>query len=145
MKNKIFVILFGVIAIGVGIFLLISGKNKAKRCTSGAVGTVVEIIEEKEENTDTEEDGAIVYDSYTYTYYPVIEYKVGDKTVSKRSEIGYGSKDKYKVGDKIDILYDPNKPEDYIIKNDKSSNIIGIVFIVVGVIVTGVGVVKNFN
>ena len=58
MKNKIFVILFGILAIGVGIFLLVSGNNKAKRCTSEAVGTVNEIIEEKEETTD--EDGAIV-------------------------------------------------------------------------------------
>ena len=143
MKNKIFVILFGILAIGVGIFLLVSGNNKAKRCTSEAVGTVNEIIEEKEETTD--EDGAIVSDTYTYTYFPVIEYKAGDKTVNKRSETGYGSKDKYKVGDNIDILYDPNNPEEYIIKNDKSSNIIGIVFIAAGVIVTGIGIIKNFN
>ena len=144
MKNKIFVILFGILAIGVGIYLLVSGNNKAKRCTTEAIGTVTEIIEEKQENTD-EQDGAIISDTYTYTYYPVIEYKAGDKTVSKKSETGYGNKDKYKVGDKIDILYDPNKIDDYIIKNDKSSNIIGIVFIAVGVIVTGIGVVKNFN
>lgn len=145
MKNKIFAILFGIIAIGVGIFLIVSGNGKSKRCTSEAVGTVTQVIEEKEENIETEDDEAIVQDTtYTYTYYPVIEYSVGDKTLNEKYETGYGDKNKYKIGDKVDILYNPDKTEEYLIKSDKSSNIVGIVFIAAGVIIAIVGAIKKF-
>lgn len=144
MKKKLFVILIGILSIAVGAFLLIRGNDMAKRCTTGTTGTVVEIIEEKEENREAEDSGATVYDTYICTYYPVIEYKAGDKTISQKYYTGYGNENKYKVGDKVDILYDPNKTEDYLIKGDeKTSSIIGIVFIVVGVLVTLIGLIKK--
>ena len=49
----------------------------------------------------------------------------------------------YNLNDKVDILYNPNKVEEYIIKGDKTSNIIGIVFIILGIIVCIAGVTKE--
>ena len=135
--KKLLVILFGLVAIGVGIFLLVTGNSMKKRCTAEAVGTVVEVIEEREESADPDTV------SITYTYYPVIEYTAGDKTLTQKYSTGYGNRNKFKVGDKIEILYDPSKPEDYLIKNDKSSNLIGIAFIAVGAVVTVIGIVKR--
>lgn len=136
MRRKLFVILFGVVFVGIGIFLMLKGNDMAKRCTAKATGTVVEVIEEEENNTDDA--------GYTYMYFPVIEYKAEEQTISQKYSTGDGNQDKYKVGDKVDVLYDPNKPEDYLIKGDeKTSNIMGIVFIVMGAVVAVVGIVKK--
>lgn len=132
--RKIGVILFGLLFVAIGVYLLISGNAKAKRCTEAAVGTVVGI--DQEEYTD--EDG-----NFRYTYYPVIEYKAGEKTISKKSSDG-SNQSKYKIGDKLDILYNPNKVEEFIIKGDNGSNIIGIVFIALGAIAAIAGVIKRF-
>ena len=129
--RKIFVILFGIIFAGIGIFLLINGNELKKRCTAETVGTVVEIV--REESTDSDGD-------MEYTYYPIIEYKAGDSVINRKSSAG-SSSSKYNVNDKVDILYNPNKAEEFIIKGDNSSNILGIIFIVVGIIVAIFGVI----
>ena len=131
--KKIFVILFGLIFIGVGVFMLIKGNNLAKRCTASAEGTVIEIIAED----STDDDGFT-----TYTYYPVIKYTVEGKTVSKRSSSG-SNPSKYNVNDKVGILYDPNKVEDYIIEGDKTTNFLGVIFVVAGIAVAIIGVIKH--
>ena len=131
--KKILVILFGLIFVGAGVFLFIKGNDLAKRCTSSAEGTVIEIIAED----STDDDGFT-----TYTYYPVIQYIANGKNVSKKSSSG-SNPSKYNVNDKVDILYDPNKVEDYIIEGDKTTNILGIVFIVAGLAVAIIGVIKN--
>ena len=38
------------------------------------------------------------------------------------------------MGEKVEILYNPNKIDEYIIKGDNTSGILGIVFIVVGAV-----------
>lgn len=137
--KKIFTILFGLVFVAVGIFSLMNGNKQIKNCTVETVGTVVQIKEEM--GTEEDEDGIT---RTTYTYYPVIEYKAGDKTITKQYSTGSNSL-KYKTNDKVDILYNPNNVEEYIIKGDKSSNILGVIFIVAGAFVSIAGVfVKNF-
>ena len=132
--KKVLVIILGLIFIGVGVFLIVRGNELAKRCTEEAVGTVVEI--KMEESLESDE-----YGTHTiYTYYPIIEYKAGDKTVTKQSENGSSGQSDYKLNDKIDILYNPQNVEEFIIKGDNSNNILGIIFIVAGVIAAGVGI-----
>lgn len=135
--KKILVILVGIVIVGVGIFSLVSAKGLSKRCTVEAVGTVTEI--KVEESFEEDHDGVT---RTSYTYYPVIEYNAGDQIVSKQSNNGSGSPN-YKVNDKIDILYNPDNVEEYIIKGDKSSNIVGIVFVAVGVVVAIFGFFKK--
>ena len=135
--KKIIVILFGLVSIGIGIFLLINANALSKRCTMKTVGTVVDI--KVEENI--EDDEGIT--RTVYTYYPVIEYDAENKTVKKQSSTGSNSP-KYKVNDRINILYNPNNIEEFIIEGDKSSNIIGIIFIVVGIVVAFIGAIKRF-
>ena len=78
-------------------------------------------------------------DSYSVTYFPVVEYEAGGKTVSKKSSFGQNPS-KYNVGDKVDVCYNPEKVEEYIIKGDTSSTFIGVIFIILGVIIAIVGV-----
>lgn len=134
MNKKIIVILIGLIFMGIGIYTLVSGNAKAKRCTEETSGVVVEVVEERK----TDSDGKT-----TYSYYPVIEYRVGEESITKKHNIGSGNSSKYIEGDEIDILYDPNSIEDFIIKGDNSLKMIGYIFAGFGLFTTVVGVVSK--
>lgn len=151
--KKIFVILTGLLFVGIGIFLLVNGNAKNKRCTVETIGTVTEIKEDR--STDSNGD-------YTYTYYPIITYEVGEKVITKQSNIGtaMGSNlrlnkhvsissehSKYSVNDKIDILYNPDNVEEFIIKGEttNSTNFIGIISIVLGSLAAILGVIRRIE
>ena len=134
--KKILVIISGIIVLVVGIILFLNAKGLEKRCTAEAIGKVVDF--KIEEGTETE-DG---YVRTTYTYFPIIEYKAGNKTVTKQSSIGSQSK-KYSINDQVDILYNPDNIEEYTIKGDSTSNYLSIIFIIVGIIIVLVGVFKR--
>ena len=133
-KNSIFVslpfLLVGFMFIIVGIVTMNQGNDLKKRCTEETIGTVVEVI--------CESDYSTTEDTYTYTYYPVIEYQVGERTISQKSRSGQYPP-KYKVGDQVEIYYNPDNAEEYIIKGDSIPTYLGIIFIVIGSIVLAVG------
>ena len=130
--QKLKVIIIGIVFLAVGIFMFVKGNAQAKRCTEEAVGKVVEM----HEDVSTDSDGQI-----TYTYYPIIEYTAGDKTVSKQSDTGSSN---YKINDSVTILYNPDNVEEYVIKGDNSSNIFGIAFIALGAVTLVIGIIKRF-
>ena len=72
-------------------------------------------------------------------YYPVVEYKAGDKDV--KVKLDGSSSPAYKVGQKIEILYDPKDTTQIIVKGDITLNVIAIVAAVLGVLITGYGVI----
>ena len=127
--KKLLMIVMSIIFIIIGIVLFIKGNELKQRCTSQTVGTVVNIKEE----VSHDEDGT------TYTYYPVIEYKAGEKTITKQSLSGSGNS-KYNINDKVSVLYNPNNIEEFIIEGENTMSIIAIVFIVIGIITLLVGI-----
>ena len=147
--KKILVVLIGLAFVGVGIFILVNGNAKIKRCTEKTIGTVVDIKEEW--TTDSDGDD-------TYKYYPVIMYQAGGKTITKQSSTGTSSssklsigggitfsssESKYKINDKITILYNPNNAEEFIIEGEQNEGfIMGIIFIVLGAITAIFGTIK---
>ena len=148
MKN-IFVILIGLLFVVIGIIFFVTGKAKAKRCTIDAIGTVVEIIETRSRDSDG---------NYKYSYCPVVRYQAGDRTVTKESNISSStgstldlggisissSKSKYNVNDKIEIMYNPDNVEEFLIKGDNDSNLLAIIFIFIGsiAVIFGFGIIK---
>jgi hypothetical protein len=74
------------------------------------------------------------------TYVPVLEYKtMSGEIITKKSYIG-NKKGQQKIGDKVEIVYNPEKPEEFLLTTgmDKywkilGSIIAGIVFIAAGV------------
>ena len=123
-------IIMGVIFLAVGGFLYIKNDSLAKNCTEEVKATVVDM--KRDLNTDS--DGVT-----DYMYYPIIEYIANGNTVRVTMDSG-SSTPAYDIDEKITILYNPNKQKEFIVKGDKSSNIMSIVFIVLGVFVTGYGV-----
>ena len=122
-------IIVGVIFIVVGVFMYIKNNYLVKNCTVEAVATVVDMKQE----FSTDDTGG------SYMYYPIIEYEANGNTVRVVTDNG-SSTPQYNINDKINILYNPNKTKEYIVKGDKSSNIFSIVFMVLGVLITGYGI-----
>ena len=128
--RKIGELLFTLLFVVIGVYLLWSGAKMKRVCTEVTEGIVVDI--EKELSSDNTSDSA------KYTYYPVVQYTVGGRDITKKSSNGT-TNFKYYKGDKITINYDPNDVEKFIIKGDNTILIIGIVFIILGSI-TSVGI-----
>ena len=123
-----FMIILGLILIGIGAFMIIYQISKVKRCSEEITGIVVEVIEEKREN-DSESREA-----YSYYYFPVIEYQVENQTLNGRygKWLGVANKNTYHVGEKVEISYNPNNPTEFIVIGDDAMNIIGTGFLIAG-------------
>jgi len=78
-------------------------------------------------------------DGSSYMYYPIIEYTVGEDTIRVTMDSG-SSTPAYDINEKITILYNPNKVKEFIVKGEKTSSIFSIVFMALGVFVTGYGI-----
>ena len=129
--KRYMVLLVGIIFLAVGGFMFYRNNTLAKNCTEETQATVVDMKQEFSTDSDS---------TTSYIYYPIIEYSVGEDTV--RVTMGSGSSTPaYSINQKITILYNPNKTKEFIVKGDQSSNIFSIVFMALGVFVTGYGVV----
>ena len=73
-------------------------------------------------------------------YYPIIEYPTttGEK-ITETYNVGAG-KDKYKVGDKLNIVYDYNNSHKFLVDDNSSQNVarafigLGIAAVIMGVV-----------
>ena len=127
--QRYIVVIIGIIFLAVGGFMYYKNTNLEKNCTVPTEATVVDMKEEF--STDSDTTG--------YMYYPIIEYQAGSENVRVTLSSG-SSTPAYSINTKLAILYNPNKTNEFIIKGDKSSNIMSIVFIALGVLVTGYGI-----
>ena len=127
--------LIGILFLAVGIFMYVRNDNLTKNCTEEVEATIVDMKQEFNSDGDS---------TAQYVYYPIVEYKVGEDTVRATMDSG-SSTPAYNVGEKITILYNPNKTKQFIVKGDKSSNIMGYVFLGLGVALTGYGLVVAFK
>ncbi|MBQ7171752.1 MAG: DUF3592 domain-containing protein [Clostridia bacterium] len=127
--KRILVLLSGLVVIAAGIFLLAHGNAVKKRCTEPATGVVVE----NREREDIDE-GVI-----STVYYPVIEFEADGKTVSVTGSSGQNPA-KYRIGDQVELLYNPADPSEMLIRGETGVGLFGIIAIVVGVIVSFVGI-----
>lgn len=125
--RRIIGLIMGIACIIIGIFILISYFNAKKTQTSETTATIVRIDSEMQ----TDSDGID-----TRYYYPVIKYTIGGKDYETRlHNSGSTNSTEYKEGDKIEITYNPEKPEEISKKGSTGGIIGGIFFIIVGIIV----------
>ena len=130
--KKFIPLIIGIILIGTGIFTYFRTGELVKKCTEKATAMVVNIREEIDPSADT--------DGVRYLYYPIIEYQAGDKTINK--ELGSSSTTpEYSINSKVEILYNPNNAEEFIVSGENQDIVwmilggVGVVFLVVGVVV----------
>ena len=120
--------ILGVVLIGVVIFSYFRAGELVKVCTEKAVATVVDM----REDIDTSSD------EMRYVYYPIVNYEADGRTVEK--ELGsWSNTPAYRINDKIDILYNPAKVEEFIVAGE-NQNITWIIFGGVGILLLGAGI-----
>ena len=125
--QNIIKLLIGIAAIGIGIFILVTYFSDKAKQTEETVAKIIRVDSEVETDTDG-------YD--TRYYYPVVEYTVADTKYENRlPDSGTTNSTEYKVGDSIDINYNPNNPNEFSKKGSIGGLIGGIFFIVIGIIV----------
>lgn len=90
---------------------------------------IVDVIKKREQSTDS--DG---YSTTTNMYYPVFSYTFKDQEYTKESSFGVSSKRKYKVGNKINIVFMPETPEKVKVKNTFNMWLLPIILLFVGIV-----------
>ena len=121
--KKVIPLILGVILIGAGIFTFFRSSELVKVCTEKVTATVVNMREDFTSDPDSE-------GGMRYTYYPIIEYQANGNTV--KAELSSGSNPPaYSVNDKIDILYNPNKTDEFIVAGE-NQNIVWIILVSLG-------------
>ena len=131
MEDKmLFIAIFSGAFCGIGlIFLMVSWiitavvADKKKNCTSKAVGTVTDLVR----STNYYDRNHSIRG-----FHPVVQYTTEKgETLSITSAVSTNPP-KYKVGDIVNVKYDPNKPQKFYIDGDNTINIVKIVFLCVG-------------
>lgn len=122
MNPQIVVLVIGVLCILGGIFLIRKGNKLKKRCTEKTLAKVIDV----EVSKQSREDGG---DEYR----PVVSFNYDGKDYSGQIGIVTKSRKAYKVGDTMDVLFDPNDPSCFIDAKRNVSIRAGIVFILVGI------------
>jgi len=92
-------------------------------------------VEKKYINVRISDMGSDGLNNSPFLYYPVIRYTTLEKEwITEQYNIGTSYLMAYKEGDKVKVVYDPNKTTTFII-DDGSTLLIGPILIVIGVIV----------
>ena len=134
MKTTLVYAAVGILFILFGVLSLKKTNAKLARCVAPAMGRVVRVDVEYKEN----ERGHRSVESYT----PVFEYIVNGASVESPSNVGSTNKNEYKVGDSAEILFNPSKPREFVIKGKSAKSgkgfsfvmmLIGILMIVLGI------------
>lgn len=124
-KSNLWILVAGILAVGAGVFVLIS-SNKTKQANTEAVVATVTAYEEGEQfNSST--------DALETVYYPVVRFSVnGDDMECTYSQF-YNS-EKYPIGESIEIHYSPENPAGFTIDEDNRSGVTAAWEIPVGIL-----------
>ena len=118
-------LLISIVCIAFGLFILVSGVKKLKRCNYKTVGRIIGVSISE----DRDQDGFL-----TNYYAPKFEYEVNGQIFQGVGDKNYSSQRTVKIGCNINVYYDPENPSDCYTKGGgKSQPIIGAVVTVLGV------------
>ena len=126
MKTFLIYLIVGILLVILGIRSMKKDKEKAGRCCAPAMGRIVRV----EEELDQTDEGNHRKKNYT----PFFQYIVNGQSVVGSSNFYSTNKNEYKVGDTADILFNPSKPSEFVIKgkSEKSGKLFALVLILVG-------------
>ena len=132
LKNGLLIIIVGLLFAGAGAFLIIRTSNKLKDLDG--VTNATEINENCQEEHDS--------DGYKTICHPIYTYEVDGITYQcKSTDAGASS-----VNTKKDkVFYDTKNPDKCMTEFEKSSSWFLYIFIVIGIILIGVGIINLFK
>ena len=106
----------------VGFLLVYLAVRRKQRCTEPAVATIVDI----KRDTDTDDKG-----NKSYSYRPVLEYKVGVETFKRTAKARSSDRKAYKVGTQVNIKFNPLKPKEFMTAKQKSGYGKGVILMLI--------------
>jgi len=121
MKVNIGLLLVGLAFFAAGVSMLVTQLKKKKFNTAAATA---EIIGYHVEESHRAKDHSVVY-------YPVLRYYAAGQWYEERGDVGRGKRT-YAVGDRVEVFYNPQKPESFYILGDKSSLIMAVIGLLLG-------------
>lgn len=126
----------GVMCIILSIWLRHKANNLITKCTSNCKGVLNEICEKLREYQD--EDGHYRKKKY---YFPIYEFEVNGKKYKIRDTTGNVREKNLKIGEIVEIKYNPENPEECYKEGDAFSKA-WLVFLIAGIIciIEGIGI-----
>lgn len=137
MREGLEYIIVGIVLIVVGIVATQYTNHQKQVCTEEINATIVKIEYESNYDNDTKERDE--------KYYPVIEYTVNGRTVTKKCKELSKKINTFKKGEKIPILYNPKNIDECILKEKKYIFSTGTVLIIIGAIALIWGVIQKIS
>ena len=113
----------------VGFLVVFLGYKKKKRCTEPAVAEIVDIKRSEE----TDDKGG-----KSFSYRPVLEFRVGVATVRKEAGVSSNKRKAYKIGDRVNIRFNPLKPKEFMTTKQKAGAFTGLVLMIFAAVIAGV-------
>lgn len=130
MKNGIILLIFGLLVAAMGLYFSIKIIKKLINCTADISAECTDIKKHRHEHDSGH------HHHTTYSYSPVLSYRVNGNDYSGEADISSSSGMKFSVGQRFDIKYNPGAPDQFIVKG-KSNGLPGYIFLtVVGIFLT---------
>ncbi|MCH5282006.1 MAG: DUF3592 domain-containing protein [Lachnospiraceae bacterium] len=105
--------------------------KKVKNCTCTTMGRVVDMKYEIS-HVGTDDNAPMS------AWYPVFEYYVNGISIMRKSHFGT-SKPAFQIGQPVTVFFNPAKPEEYYVKEEKTSSLLLKIFLIVGIVLGAIG------
>ncbi len=139
---SVIIILLGVVFFLIGFSFYKKHKNLKSVCTMPTMGKVTGMSKEESVSTETDNDGN-TKKTTRINYYPVFQYIVDGKIIEKKSTTGT-NRPRFTEGQNINVLFNPNNPEQFYVVEDKASGRFGIYFMLFSLVIIIFGIVAIF-
>jgi len=126
MEINIVPLCFGALFFIVGLVILIKQLMERKNSTYRVKAQVIRYEEKIHHDTETA--------ARSIVYYPVVKYYVNGQWYEVQKNSGSGRRP-YALGQEIEIMCNPNNPEQFYLPGDKTSFIVAIGGIILGGVV----------
>ena len=117
---QVVLIIIAVICFAIAVMSIRQNVSLGRKCTAEVEGIIAEVIVETDTGVDS--DGGEVT---TISYTPVYEYTVNGETRRMRDQISDTGKTKHKAGARVIVLYNPDNPDEYMIKGATTRRTVG--------------------
>ena len=118
----------------IGFFVARSGRKRKRRCTAPVTGTVVDV----QRTTDTDENG-----HNDYRYVPIYEFTAGSVQIRRQGNVAARRSRAYKVGETKQLLYNPEKPEEFIEAGSSTGGGGGVALMILAVLVAAAALLSD--
>lgn len=124
-------LLVGIVIVLLGFLSIRKGSQKKNRCTASASAVIVDVQAEKDEAGSEN-----THKKFTYT--PIYEFVVNGNTIRKNGGIYSHNKREFNVGDTVEVKYNPDKPEEFLVNGKSGGKGFGIALLLFGLVIIAI-------